>query len=143
MCSDRATREPERGQSTPVCGRNSRQVKVKRVYDAPARSDGHRTLVDRLWPRGLSREAAKLDAWEKELAPSAELRTWFAHAPSKWIPFKRRYFRELDQRKGAIQKLLDTCSRRTVTLLFAAKDTARNNAVVLKEYVDEQLEPRA
>ncbi|HEY6727754.1 MAG TPA: DUF488 domain-containing protein [Polyangiaceae bacterium] len=112
-------------------------VKVKRVYDVPARSDGRRVLVDRIWPRGLSKEDANLDAWLKDLAPSAELRKWFGHDPSKWSAFKRKYFRELDQHASVIEQLL-TSPRRTTTLLFAATDREHNNAVALKEYLEKQ-----
>lgn len=115
-------------------------LQVKRVYDAPARSDGCRVLVDRIWPRGLSKEAAKLDAWIKEVAPSAELRKWFGHEPSRWASFKRAYFRELDERDEAIDQLLEACSGRTLTLLFAAKDSAYNNAVALKEYLAARIQ---
>lgn len=118
------------------------ELRVKRVYDAPARSDGYRVLVDRIWPRGLLKEAAKLDTWVKDVAPSAELRQWFGHEPSRWASFKRRYFRELDGNQEALAQLLEGCSGRTLTLLFAAKDSAHNNAVVLKEYLDARLESR-
>ena len=118
------------------------RLQVKRVYDAPARSDGCRVLVDRIWPRGLSKEAAQLDTWVKDVAPSAELRKWFGHEPSRWDSFKRRYFRELDERQEALEQLLGACSGRTLTLLFAAKDSAHNNAVALKEYLDARIESR-
>lgn len=121
---------------------SSPRLQVRRVYDPPARSDGCRVLVDRIWPRGLSKEAAKLDAWIKELAPSTELRKWFAHEPSKWDSFKRKYFRELDGREEALEQLLEACPERTLTLLFAAKDTAHNNAVALKEYLGARIESR-
>lgn len=114
-------------------------LKVKRVYDGPARSDGRRVLVDRIWPRGLSKESAKLDAWLKELAPSTELRQWFGHDPAKWSGFKRKYFRELDQHASVLDQLLELSPRRTTTLLFAASDLEHNNAVALKEYVENQL----
>lgn len=119
---------------------SSPKVQVRRVYDPPARSDGCRVLVDRLWPRGLSKETARLDAWIKDVAPSAELRQWFGHQPSKWATFKRKYFRELDGRDGALTQLLHACPARTLTLLFAAKDDAHNNAVALKEYLDARIE---
>ena len=118
------------------------RLQVRRVYDPPARSDGCRVLVDRIWPRGLSKEAAKLDAWIKDVAPSSELRKWFGHEPSRWASFKHKYFRELDERGEALAQLLEVCSARTLTLLFAAKDCAHNNAVVLKEYLDARIESR-
>ena len=119
------------------------KLNVKRVYDVPARSDARRVLVDRIWPRGLSKETAKLDAWLKDLAPSAELRAWFGHDASKWAAFKRRYFRELDRQDSVRGQLVETSPRRTLTLLFAAKDSEHNNAVALKEYVDKQLASKA
>ena len=109
------------------------RIQLKRVYDAVEASDGYRVLVDRLWPRGLSREAAQLDDWLKEIAPSTELRTWFRHEPSRWSTFKQRYFTELDAQHDALAPLRDHDG--TVTLLFAAKDTERNNAVALLEYL--------
>lgn len=118
---------------------SSPKLRVRRVYDPPARTDGCRVLVDRIWPRGLSKEDAKLDAWIRDVAPSAELRKWFGHEPSKWEAFKRKYFRELDGRREAIEELLTTCSKRTLTLLFSAKDTEHNNAVALKEYLEARL----
>lgn len=119
---------------------NPPRLQVKRVYEAPARSDGCRVLVDRIWPRGVSKEAAKLDAWIKEIAPSAELRKWYGHEPSRWASFKRRYFRELGGQQAAIEQLLQTCSGRPLTLLFAAKDSVHNNAVALMEYVRAHLD---
>ena len=121
---------------------SSPRLQVKRIYDPPARSDGFRVLVDRIWPRGLSKEAAKLDAWIKDVAPSAELRKWFGHEPSRWASFKRRYFRELDEREEALEQLLEGCTARTLTLLFAAKDPEHNNAVALKEYLDARTEAK-
>lgn len=110
-------------------------VLLKRVYAEPAKEDGLRILVDRLWPRGLSRDQAKLDLWLKELAPSHELRKWFAHAPLRWEEFRVRYFDELDQARSGIERLRESLSKGDVTLLFAAKDEDHNNAVALKEYL--------
>ena len=106
-------------------------VRTKRVYEPPAKDDGYRVLVDRVWPRGLSRERAALDEWARELAPSAELRKWFAHKPERFDEFGRRYREEL----RAHQQELDALRKRkgTVTLLFGARDTEHNNAVVLAE----------
>lgn len=117
-------------------------IKVKRVYEPPSRADGRRILVDRIWPRGLSKDAAKLDAWLKEVAPSAELRTWFGHDPAKWDAFKRKYFAELNHNADALEPLLETCAHGTVTFLFAAKDGAHNNAVALKEYLSQHRPPK-
>lgn len=114
-------------------------IKVKRVYEKPARSEGCRILVDRIWPRGLSKDAAALDGWMKEVAPSTELRKWFGHEPSRWPAFKKKYFGELDQKDDLLEQLLQTCSGKTVTLLFGAKDCEHNNAVALKEYLDRRL----
>lgn|SRR5690606_14798112 len=118
---------------------SSPKIQVRRVYDPPARSDGCRILVDRIWPRGLSKDDVELDAWIKDVAPSAELRTWFGHDPSKWASFKRKYFKELDGREEALEQLLQACSGRTFTLLFGAKDVEHNNAVALKEYLDTRV----
>jgi|SRR5690606_7418863 len=118
------------------------ELHVKRVYDAAASSDGCRVLVDRLWPRNISKDAAQLGAWIKDVAPSTELRQWFGHRPSRWVAFKRKYFHELDQQPAAIAELRQMGSGRVLTLLFAAKDSAHNNAVALKEYLDVQLEAR-
>lgn len=108
---------------------------VKRVYEPPARSDGLRVLVDRLWPRGLTKEAARIDRWAKEIAPSAELRKEFHHQPGKWSEFRERYFAELAANPAVVAELRSVAKRQTVTLLYAAKDTQFNNAVALAEYL--------
>ncbi len=108
--------------------------RVKRVYDAPARGDGVRVLVDRLWPRGVSKAAAHVDVWLKDVAPGAALRRWFGHDPDRWAEFQRRYQRELDG-CGALAELRALADDQPVTLLFAAKDPARNNAVALRDYL--------
>ena len=112
-------------------------IRLKRVYDPHADSDGKRILVDRLWPRGIKKEDAGLDLWLKDIAPSNGLRRWFSHDPSKWQEFKERYRKELDSSQKIIEDLRKESRRGTVTLLFAAKDTERNNAVVLKEMIEE------
>lgn len=111
-------------------------VKLKRVYDAPAKSDGCRVLVDRVWPRGVSKDELRLDDWLKDMAPSTELRKWFDHDPAKWDAFKDRYSRELDEQPEAVERLLARGHKRTLTLVFGAKDTQHNNAVALKEYLE-------
>ncbi len=111
------------------------KFRVKRVYDPPAKSDGRRVLVDRVWPRGLSKEAAKADEWLKDVAPSTALRKWFGHDPEKWIEFKRRYFRELVSQRDAVNALRALAKERTVTLLFGARDERHNNAVALMSYL--------
>jgi uncharacterized protein YeaO (DUF488 family) len=111
------------------------QVKIKRVYDSPAPDDGQRVLVDRLWPRGLKREDARLDDWLRDVAPSDDLRHWFGHDPARWDEFRARYRRELEdeRRQAALEKLRDLARRGPLTLLFAAKDTEHCNAQVLRE----------
>ena len=110
-------------------------VALKRVYDEPAASDGKRVLVERLWPRGLSKERAHLDLWLKEVAPSSELRTWFGHDPEKWGEFRRRYEAELASGEAhqALTTLRDLGRSGPLTLVFAARDDQHTNAVVLRE----------
>lgn len=108
-------------------------ISVKRVYDPPAAGDGLRVLVDRLWPRGLSKATAKIDLWVRDLSPSHELRQWYAHDPEKWTEFKRRYFAELAEHADALAELATTARRRRVTLLFGSKELRLNNAYALKE----------
>lgn len=111
-------------------------VCVKRIYEAPEPADGCRILVDRIWPRGVSKEAAHLDAWFKDVAPTHELRRWFGHDATRWSEFKARYFAELDGQGGVHDRFLTACPSGRLTLLYAAVDIARNNAVALKEYLD-------
>jgi uncharacterized protein YeaO (DUF488 family) len=113
-------------------------VTVKRAYEAPAKSDGCRVLVDHIWPRGVSKAALRLDGWVKEVAPSGALRKWFDHDPAKWPVFKSRYFRELDGKSEAIDRILTEGREGTLTLVFAAKDVEHSNATALKEYLDRQ-----
>ena len=110
-------------------------IQVKRVYDPPAKADGYRVLVDRLWPRGLTKQEARIDQWLKEIAPSTSLRKWFKHDPDKWKEFKKRYAAELDDQREHVKQLVRAARKQTVTLLFGAKDTEHNNAVALKEYL--------
>jgi len=114
-------------------------IRVKRVYDPAGPEDGLRCLVDRLWPRGLRREEANIDLWVREVAPSDELRRWFGHDPARWEEFQRRYAAELDSRPEAWRDLLETARKNTVTLLYGARDTEHNNAVVLKAYLEARL----
>ena len=111
-------------------------ISLKRAYEAPSRSDGCRILVERLWPRGLSKENAQIDLWPKEAAPSAELRRWFNHEPDRWAEFKRRYFKELHIREEALQPILERVRAGRVTFVFASRESRFNNAVALKEYVE-------
>ena len=109
-------------------------VKIKRVYDRYQKSDGMRILVDRLWPRGVSKSAAHLDQWLREVGPSNELRKWFGHKPERWRAFEARYRRELraPKRKEVLKELKRLASKRTVTLLFGAREVEHNNAVVIE-----------
>jgi uncharacterized protein YeaO (DUF488 family) len=111
-------------------------IALKRAYEPPASRDGYRALVDRVWPRGITKEALRLDAWLKDLAPSTALRKWFGHDPAKWEEFRARYFRELDGRGPALEELARRAAQGRVTLVFAARDLERNNAVALKDYLE-------
>lgn len=117
-------------------------IQTKRAYDAHAAADGARYLVDRLWPRGIKREALHLDGWLKEIAPSDALRKWFGHDPARWEEFCRRYERELDAKIEAWQPLLETARRGLVTLVYSAKDREHNQAVALKAYLEKKLTTR-
>jgi uncharacterized protein YeaO (DUF488 family) len=108
-------------------------VRLKRVYDPAEPIDGHRVLIDRLWPRGVSRDRAKLDAWERELAPSKELRQWFGHEPERFDEFRRRYIEELDSQRPRLTSLRRRAREGPLTLVYAAHDTEHNDAVVLVE----------
>jgi uncharacterized protein YeaO (DUF488 family) len=112
-------------------------VYLKRVYDKPSAKDGFRVLVDRLWPRGVKKETARIDLWCKDIAPSNDLRKWFGHEPAKWDEFKRRYFKELDNHPGEVSLLIGKMGKAggPVTLLFSAKDKIFNNASALMEYL--------
>ncbi len=112
---------------------------IKRAYDPPGEDDGQRILVDRLWPRGVKKESLKMDSWNKEVAPSDALRTWFGHDVDRWCEFNERYFAELDDMPAAWNPLLDAACRGNLTLLFAAKDTQHNNAVTLRAYLEKHL----
>jgi uncharacterized protein YeaO (DUF488 family) len=109
------------------------EIRLKRAYEPPSASDGHRVLVDRLWPRGVSRERAKLDAWERELGPSTELRKWFGHRPERFEKFRRRYLEELQGRRPLLAELRRRAREGTLTLVYAAQDTEHNDAVVIAE----------
>ena len=108
-------------------------VRLKRAYEAPAASDGYRVLIDRIWPRGITRERAHLNEWARELAPTRELRQWFGHDPALFDEFRRRYTDELKQQEAKVQELRERARRRTLTLVYAARDTEHNDAVVLAE----------
>jgi len=110
-------------------------LRVKRVYEPPAKDDGRRVLVDRIWPRGLSKQRAAVDEWIKEIAPTAALRSWFGHDPQRWPEFRERYFKELRSNNDPVARLVSLMSGGPVTLLFAAHDPDRNNAIALAEYI--------
>ena len=113
-------------------------IELKRVYEKPARRDGLRVLVDRLWPRGLTKERAAVNLWLKDVAPSTELRKWFAHDPAKWKQFQARYRKELKEKKDAIELLKQKSTEQTVTLLYGARDEEHNEALVLKSILERQ-----
>lgn len=113
-------------------------IQTKRIYDDVEASDGTRILVDRLWPRGVSKEEAQLDEWMKAVAPSDELREWFDHDPGRWDEFRIRYHEELDETE-AVQNLIELADSGTVTLLYAASDREHNNAVALRAYLEKRL----
>ena len=107
-------------------------IRIKRAYEQPDREDGTRILVDRLWPRGLTKEKARVDLWLKDVAPSTELRKWFAHDPGKWEEFRSRYLEELKGNKEQLSLLRQEAAKGTVTLIYGAKDKQHNEAVILQ-----------
>lgn len=109
--------------------------KIKRAFEDPARDDGVRILVDRIWPRGVSKATARIDQWRKEIAPSTALRKWFGHDPARWAEFKRRYFAELETQRESLDDVRAIAKQKTVTLIYSAKDTEHNQAVALHEYL--------
>jgi uncharacterized protein YeaO (DUF488 family) len=112
-------------------------IKLKRAYEPPAKSDGQRILVERLWPRGITKEKAKIDLWMKEIAPSPELRKWYAHDIEKWAEFKERYLTELKQNKDQLLRLQELI-KEPVTFIYAAKDEEHNSALVLKDLLEDE-----
>jgi len=110
-------------------------IQLKRIYEDGSKDDGYRILVDRLWPRGFTKEKAALDLWLKEIAPSNELRKWFGHDPDKWKEFQKKYRQELKQNKEAVEILKDYIQKGNVTLLYAAKDEEHNEAQVIKDFI--------
>lgn len=111
-------------------------IKIKRIYESASPKDGKRMLVDRLWPRGIRKDEAKIDDWIRDIAPSNELRKWFSHDPSKWQEFKKRYEKELKNKSSILEKIRHEAKTGVVTLLYSAKDEEHNNAVVLKEILE-------
>lgn len=113
-------------------------IQLKRAYDEPAKTDGTRILVDRLWPRGVKKADAAIDLWLKEISPSTELRKWFAHDPEKWSRFRRRYQTELKHHPEQLELIRDKAKEGTVTLIYAARDQKHNEAVVLKQFLEDE-----
>lgn len=111
-------------------------IQLKRIYDDVSEDDGYRLLVDRLWPRGVSKETAQLDIWLKEIAPSPELRKWFDHDPQRFTSFKKRYKTELADKEELTDELLYKAEQQPVTFLYAAKDETHNHAIVLREFLE-------
>ena len=112
------------------------RIGIKRVYERPAPEDGKRILVDRLWPRGLRKEEARVDYWAKEISPSSELRTWYGHDPKKWEEFKKRYFAELDRAGEGVERLRKELAGGPVTFVYSSKEQVINNAEALKLYLE-------
>lgn len=111
-------------------------IRIKRVYEAPQAADGFRVLVDRVWPRGVSKDNAAVDLWMKEIGPSTELRKWFGHKPERWTEFQERYGRELDDKQPLLDELRQHAEKGPLTLVYSAKDEERNQAVVIKAVLD-------
>lgn len=117
---------------------NAHPIRLKRAYEKPSPDDGFRILVERLWPRGVSKASAGIDLWLKDLAPSAELRKWYSHDPDKWTEFRARYRQELKTKREATHELKTRLKAGQVTFVFAAKDEEHNSAVVLKEFLEKR-----
>ncbi|MFZ0468012.1 MAG: DUF488 domain-containing protein [Thiogranum sp.] len=115
------------------------KIQIKRAYEPPSPGDGSRVLVDRVWPRGITRESLQVDAWLKDLAPSTALRKWFAHEPEKWKAFKQRYFKELDEHPEEIRKLVQRAAAGRLTLVYAARNEKFNNAAAMKKYIERMM----
>lgn len=112
-------------------------LKIKRIYESASSKDGKRVYIDRLWPRGMKKEEAKMDEWLKEISPSDALRRWFSHDPAKYQEFKKRYAKELEGKSEVLERIKQEAKKGTVTLLFSAKDTEHNNAAALKEMLEQ------
>jgi uncharacterized protein YeaO (DUF488 family) len=117
----------------------SATIRIRRAYDPPSRDDGYRVLVDRVWPRGVSKAEAQIDEWLRDVAPSGELRRWFGHDPARWEEFRRRYRDELRQQEDALDHLAALARESGVVLVFGARDKRHNNAVVLREVLEDHL----
>jgi len=132
-------REHDSGSAAPAQRRGEVVIRVKRVYERAAGSDGVRVLVDRLWPRGLSKAAARVDVWARELAPSDALRRWFGHDPAKWPEFRRRYFEELRTKELEVKEIERLARGGRLTLLYGARHERHNNAVALAAFLRKRL----
>ena len=115
-------------------------IKLKRAYEEPSSEDGKRILVERLWPRGLTKEKAKIDEWLKDVAPSPELRKWYAHDSSKWAKFKADYWKELESKKDVVSALRKESNREVVTFVLGSKEEKLNSAAALKEYIEKEID---
>ena len=115
------------------------KLRIKRVYEGYSEDDGYRILVDRLWPRGVKKEDLTYDVWAKDIAPSNELRKWFGHDPKKWNEFQKRYYEELDENKDLVQRIISDSGSDKFTLIYSAKDTVHNQAVVIKKYIEDEF----
>lgn len=113
-------------------------IKLKRAYEPPSKADGERILVERLWPRGLTKDRAQIDLWLKDISPSPELRKWYGHDPEKWSEFRKRYLQEVAKKKDLVKLLKQKSRGKTITFVYAARDEEKNSAVVLKAYVTRQ-----
>lgn len=111
-------------------------IRIKRVYEEPQAADGFRVLVDRVWPRGVSKDRAAVDLWMKEIGPSPELRKWFGHKPERWKEFQKRYEKELDDKQTLLDELRQHAEKGPLTLVYSAKDEERNQAVVIKDVLE-------
>jgi len=114
-------------------------IVLKRAYEKPSPEDGKRVLVERLWPRGLRKEDARIDQWLTEIAPSSELRKWYSHDPDKWVEFKKRYWDELDSKRDAVAEVAKDAKGGRITFVFGSKEEKLNNAAALKEYIETRL----
>lgn len=114
-------------------------INIKRVYESADSNDGYRVLVDRLWPRGVSKADACIDEWQKDCAPSAELRKWFSHDPTKWEQFQQRYTRELEANRDAVSQFVKRAKRGPITLVYGSRDERHNQAVVLRQFIRTQI----
>ncbi len=130
----------QRETSNEQCEEVTAMIKIKRIYQAPAAGDGFRILVDRLWPRGLTKEKAKVDLWMRDISPSNELRKWYGHDPDKWAEFKKKYLGEIGEKKEEFDLLRKKVREGTVTFLFSSKEEKLNNAAALKEFVETKRE---